>query len=601
LKKIELLAPAKDLLCGKAAIDCGADAVYIGAPKFGARKSAANNINDIETLCQYAHLYYVRVYVAINTILTNKELDEAIQLIHQLYKIGVDAIIIQDLALLKAELPPIPLYASTQTNNYELERIKFLEKSGVDRVILARELSLQQIKNIANNTTVELEAFVHGALCVSYSGQCYISEAITKRSANKGECAQLCRLKYTLTDKNGQIIIADKYLLSLKDLNLSAHIQQLAEAGVSSFKIEGRLKDIYYVKNITAYYRQIIDELLKHNNTYQKASSGVTTFNFKPDPERTFNRGYTSYFLTGRRDHILSPDTPKSTGKFIGIIKEVKPKSITIQSVDKLKNGDGLCFFDKEGKICGFRVNKVEGNEIFHFEKQNLKAGMKLYRNQDKDFEEQLSNQASTRNIPISIKITETNNGIKINCSDDELSQVEKEFLCEKQIAKNPELAYESIKNQLSKTGNNIYTISEIVINFEKPYFFSTSVINGWRREILELLEIKRIENYPRIKRKNNYTPTPFYNKTIDYHENIANNDAKKFYIQAGVEQISEAYENAPPKTKHVVMTTKHCICEALGKCLLNHRLETPLFLSDGKNKYELEFDCKRCEMKVLL
>ena len=321
--KIELLSPAKNLETGIAAINCGADAVYIGAPKFGARAAAGNSIADIAKLVLYAHNFFAKVYVTINTLLFDNELEEARKTVDELYLSGVDAIIFQDMALLEMDLPPIPLFASTQTHNYKLERIKFLDQLGINRIILARELSLEQIKEIRQNTSAELEFFVHGALCVCLSGQCYLSHALTGRSANRGECAQPCRMKYTLTDKSGKVIVKDKYLLSLKDLNLSEHLNKLISAGISSFKIEGRLKDAAYVKNITAYYRTLIDDILENKTVYKRASSGKSLFTFSPDPNKTFNRGYTEYFLTDHEKSRANIDTPKSMGEFLGSIKKL--------------------------------------------------------------------------------------------------------------------------------------------------------------------------------------------------------------------------------------------------------------------------------------
>src|ERR1035437_7905969 len=323
LKQLELLAPAKNYDIGKAAIDCGADAVYIGAPQFGARSAAANSISDIERLCNYAHQYNAKIFVALNTLLYDRELEDAVRMIHELYNVGTDALIIQDMALMEADLPPIPLHASTQTNNLDIEKILFLEKAGLSRVVLGRESSLDEIKMIRNNTNVELESFVHGSLCVSHSGQCYLSHTMTGRSANRGECAQPCRLPYDLEDANGEIIARNKFLLSLKDLNLSSSIEELIDAGITSFKIEGRLKDISYVRNVTTYYRKQIDKAIAKSEGYCKASNRTVFHHFDADLGKTFNRGYTDFFISGRHSDILSIDTPESTGKLIGKVKEI--------------------------------------------------------------------------------------------------------------------------------------------------------------------------------------------------------------------------------------------------------------------------------------
>ncbi len=390
MQTVELLSPAKNATFGIEAINHGADAVYIGAPKFGARSAAGNSMQDIESLINYAHKFNARIYIALNTILKGNELPEAQQLIRNLYNVGADAIIIQDMGILQLDLPPIALHASTQTDNRTVEKVDFLEKAGFSQVVLARELSLEQIKNISSRTSVPLEVFVHGALCVSYSGQCYISQSLGKRSANRGECAQYCRLPYNLIDAEGKTILADKHLLSLKDLNLSNYLTDLIDAGVYSFKIEGRLKDLDYVKNVTAFYRQRLDEILSTSKTKKKSSSGNIFYFFEPNPEKTFHRGSTCYFLHGRtEDTIASFDTPKSTGEYIGKINDVTKNYFTI-SKNKLSptlhNGDGLCFINKRGEFCGFRLNKVEENRLYPAQMPMIDKNTTVYRNLDYEF-----------------------------------------------------------------------------------------------------------------------------------------------------------------------------------------------------------------------
>ena len=400
---IELLSPAKNLECGLSAIRHGADAVYIGGPGFGARKNAGNSLDDIQTLINYAHLFRVKIYVTLNTLLFDNELEEARQLIYQLHQIGADAIIIQDMGILETELPPIPIHASTQTDNRTVEKVKFLEAVGFDQVVLARELSIPQIKKIRSATNVPLEHFIHGALCVCYSGQCYMSESINKRSANRGECAQPCRLKYSLKDNKGQMINKDKHLLSLKDLNLSDHLKELIDAGISSFKIEGRLKDMDYVANITAHYRKMLDETIDSRTDLKRASSGLSKASFEAQAQKSFNRGFTSYFVNDRQKGMWSIDSPKALGEEIGQIKSVGKDHFTLDAPMKISNGDGLCFFTKHKELGGVKVNKAEGNKIYPNQMGAIREGINLYRNFDKAFTQETNNNSSTRKISADI------------------------------------------------------------------------------------------------------------------------------------------------------------------------------------------------------
>ncbi|MDP3581481.1 MAG: peptidase U32 family protein, partial [Ignavibacteria bacterium] len=415
---LELLSPAKNLETGIAAIDCGADAVYIGAPSFGAREAAGNSLEDIEKLTRYSHKFWAKVFVTVNTIIFDDELEEVCRLITKLYNIGVDAVIFQDMAILEMELPPIPLYASTQTHNYELERIKLLDVLGIKRIILARELTLEEIKNIKREVGAELEFFIHGALCVSLSGQCYMSHELSGRSANRGECAQNCRLPYSLIDANNEVLVANKHLLSLRDLNLSSYLNDLVDAGITSFKIEGRLKDVSYVKNITAFYRQQLDDIIKNNPHYEKASSGFSVIPFEPDPERTFNRGFTSYFVNDRGDDVSSHDSPKSKGKYLGKVTSVTKDGFLIGTTDKIVNGDGICFYDDAGVLLGMSVNKVDGQKIFTKELLGIKTGTKIYRNFDFAFDKDLSKECQ-RKINAEIAFRELPNGFSISAIDE--------------------------------------------------------------------------------------------------------------------------------------------------------------------------------------
>src|ERR1035437_6409202 len=445
VRGIELLSPAKNLECGLAAINHGADAVYIGASQFRARAAAGNSVEDIATLVKHAHQYRVKVLVAVNTILTDDQLHEAENLIWEVYNAGADALIIQDMGILKLNLPPITLHASTQTDNRTVEKVKFLQDVGFSRVVLARELSLKQITDISSQTEVELEAFVHGALCVSYSGQCYMSQANCGRSANRGQCAQYCRLPYHLLDADDTMLMKNKHFLSLKDLDLSDSLGELMEAGVTSFKIEGRLKDVDYVKNITAYYRKKLDAVLEGNTRFQKASAGRTTFFFEPNPEKSFRRGATDYFLHERKDDIVQLDTPKSMGEAIGKVKEIWEYYFTMSSAEKLNNGDGLCFINQHGDLTGFRVNKVDGRRVYPADMPRLAEGIWLYRNQDHEFEKILQHKTSERKVGLEIVFREIANGFYIQLTDEDGTSILFQAVCDKQPAQKPEAVNDNI------------------------------------------------------------------------------------------------------------------------------------------------------------
>lgn len=565
-KSIELLSPARDYATGVAAINHGADAVYIGYQRFGAREAAGNSFDDIDKLIRYAHLFNSKVYITINTILYENELDEVEKLINRFYIMGADAIIIQDMGILEMNLPPIPLHASTQTNNVDPEKIKFLEGVGFQRIILARELSVDEIKRIREKTTFELEAFVHGALCVSYSGQCYFSHAITGRSANRGACAQPCRSTYDLVDENGSVIVKNKHLLSLRDNNQSHNIENLIDAGITSFKIEGRLKDEDYVKNVTAYYRRIIDGIIEKRSDLKRSSSGKIFIDFEPDPERTFNRSYTDYFAHGRQKNQASHNTQKSVGKLVGSVLNVSDSSFTINSSEKLSNGDGLCFFNKNGILTGIKVNRIDGNRVFPLKINGLHKGATIYRNSDIAFGKLLSESLSTRKISCLVDVTIYNSEIvfRIDDEDNISSSLTRSFEYSK--AKNPESAKETITKQLSKTGETVYRVSDVNISSttdEMP-FFAISQLNGWRRELFEIHSQNRIESYNRdvFSIKPNNIPFPY--NTLDYRANISNSLAKRFYQRHGVEKFDEAFELQSEHSGKVLMETRYCILHEL-------------------------------------
>ncbi len=585
--KVELLAPAQNLACAKAAIIYGADAVYIGANSFGARKNASNNLEDIKELVNFAHKYNVKIYVTVNTILNDNELKEAEKLINELYKIKVDALIIQDMGLLELNLPPIELHASTQCNIRTLEKVKFFEDIGIKRAVLARELSLEKIKEIKQNTNIELECFIHGALCVSYSGNCYMSAYIGGRSANRGECAQACRKKYSITDEKGNFIIKDKYLLSLKDLCLKDYIKELVDTGVKSFKIEGRLKDETYVKNVVLYYRKLLDE-------FDKTSDGVILSDFEPDINKTFNRGYTTYFIEKNKYDIFNFDTPKSTGEFLGVAYKISKNGFGINTDKKISNGDGLCFF-VDGELKGCYVNKIENNIIYpNITLKNLKTGDKIYRNFDIEFEKTVKNSKTKRLIKTDLVINDKeiilNDGIysvKIPYRFDE-------------IAQNKEKMIENIKASFKKTGDSIFYIDEIQIKTDKIPFLKISYMNELRRKLFEFLEEKRVENYKtNFFEKTKYTK--YRDEFKDYRLNIHNKKAKEFYEKCEVKNIEYSPESTKDFKNKEIMRTKHCLRRALNLCLKKGNADKLWFLIDEKNKkYPLLFDCKNCEMAII-
>lgn len=608
MKKLELLSPGKNYESAAAAINHGADAVYIGAESFGARSAAKNRVDEIEKLVNYAHLYNSRVYVAFNTILFDNELQEAEKLIFRLWNAGVDALIIQDMGILEMDIPDIPLFASTQTDNRDIDHIRFLEEKGFKRIILARELSITEMDKISKNTNVDLEAFVHGALCVSYSGRCYLSAALGNRSANRGLCGQPCRLPWDLISDKRDKIIENSHLLSLKDMNRSNHLQALVNAGISSFKIEGRLKDISYVKNITAFYRKKLDRILQGNNELKKASSGKVFLSFNPDPSKTFNRGETDYFLFNEKDRVESIDSPKSKGEKIGIITLVEDKSFSIKTSKTINNGDGLCYFDENNKLQGLQVNRAENNKIFPNSKKILKKtplfkGALIYRNHDHEFLKKLEGESSKRKIDIDISFLESDKGFIITACDEDGNIAKKDFQYEKVMAKNEEMALKTIKTQISKLGDSIFNAKNIEIN-SKPFFIKKGDLNSMRRDIiLELME-KRKSSYNRLKfQKNNETPK-YPVKNLDFSHNVSNRLSSVFYKKHGVENIETAFEIGKQKNKRL-MNTKYCLRNALDSCLMEKNPRIPhgekLFLEGKNSKLRLEFDCKNCSMDIFL
>ena len=603
-----------------AAIDHGADAVYIGASRFGARAAVGNSVDDIRQLCDYAHPFGAKVYVTVNTIVYDHELDDLRRLLQDLQQAGADAILVQDMAIVKLQqdislishlspLTSISLHASTQTDNRTPEKVRWLRDVGFSRVVLARELSVDEIREIHSQVPdVELEVFVHGALCVSYSGVCYASQYCFGRSANRGECAQFCRMQFSLQDAKGREVVHDRYLLSLKDMKRIDHLEELVEAGATSLKIEGRLKDLSYVKNVTAAYSQRLNELIRrHPDRYCRSSRGVCSYTFTPDLNRTFNRGYTTHFLHGRTPDIASMDTPKAMGGFVGTVKELRHDSFNVTGVASFANGDGLCFLDGNRQLVGFRANKVVGNRIFPYRMpQGLKPGVRLYRNNDQEFDRVMSKQSAERRIPIRMALRAVPDGFELSANHSVIH-----FPAEHQQAQRPQR--DNIIRQLSKLGDTIYTCTDVDIPSDFNYFIPNSLLSDMRRSLVELLQGKeesgkRKENTPAaVSRDVTYLSPltshlsplkPLSPQKPSYLSNIANRLACDFY---GVSETT-AYElkggDGP------IMQCRHCIRYTLGYCV-KHGGQRPtwqeplsLVLGDGR-RFRLEFDCQNCQMNV--
>ncbi len=624
--RLELLAPAKNHECGIAAIDHGADAVYIGAQRFGARAAAGNSVEDIATLCKHAHQFGAKVFVTVNTIIYDEELDDTLQLVDELDGIGVDAILVQDMglfSLLKQRKEPLhcELHASTQTDNRSAEKVKWLFDQGFDRVVLARELSIKEIADInkAINqhpspiTQHPLEVFVHGALCVSYSGQCYASQYCFQRSANRGECAQFCRLAFTLKDANGKVLESERHLLSLRDMAQIDNLEKLADAGASSFKIEGRLKDVDYVKNITAAYSEALNEVVRRNpEKYTRASFGRCTYTFAPNIQKSFNRGFTTYFAEGRKQGLVSFDTPKAMGEPVGKVKEIRGHSFNISTTTSFTNGDGLCYLTPSG-LVGFRVNKVEGNRIFPLRMpESLKPGTMLFRNLDQAFTTLLAKPSSERKIDISFHLYENDGKLTLSAKDEVGRSCTIQSDCELQPAAKPQ--EENIRRQLSKLGGTIYQCKGIKIDTKA--FIPSSVLATMRRNIVEKtlspLPLKGGEPLTPSKQHFNEEPAPSY--PIPYLYNASNNKAKEFYKAQGVEACSlEGFEHSGSLPTGegggrgrgvLLMQCRYCLRNEMGYCTKSGKRapwKEPLTISisDGR-EFQLQFDCKNCQMNVV-
>ena len=619
MRKLELLAPAKDLKCGIAAIDCGADAVYIGAARFGARQAVGNSIDDINELCEYAHKFGCKVYVTVNTIIYDNELEDTQKLLNELGRIGVDAILVQDMGITKLQLPQnVALHASTQTDNRSAEKVEWLARHNFDRVVLARELSLEEIRNIHRRVPqTELEVFVHGALCVSYSGVCYASEYCFGRSANRGACAQFCRMKFDLTDKDGNEIINQAHLLSLKDMCRIDSLEQLADAGVTSFKIEGRLKDINYVRNVTAAYSNQLNEIIsRRGSEYERASSGVCDIRFTPNLNKTFNRGFTDYFLNGRTSDLASFYTPKAMGEYVGKVKEIRGNSFNVAGTTSFANGDGLCFINSNNELEGFRINRAEGNRLFPLRMpRGLRKGIALYRNSDQLFEKELNGDNGQRKLGIRINIKASAEGLHIEaktCDEKLHINLQKDISLEK--AQKSQV--DNIKRQISKFGNTIFTVEDVIVEpTDFPWFIPNSILAEIRRQAADELMgrlSEMSENQKDTKTKDQAQQLPDNGK-VSFHSissyqqpymyNIANRLAHSFYAPEGMSDITPAFEIKKPSSP-LVMQCRYCLRHELGQCKKSHKqsglLKEPLHLrlADGRT-FRLEFDCKKCQMNI--
>lgn len=601
-RKIELLAPAKNLECGIEAINHGADAVYIGAPRFGARAAAGNSLQDIAVLVNYAHQFNVRIYVTVNTLLRDQDLKDTEAMIWELYRVGVDAIIIQDMGIIELNLPPIPLHASTQMDNRSIDKVRFLADTGFRQIVLARELTLAEIQRIHQACpNVLLEVFIHGALCVSYSGQCYVSQACYGRSANKGECAQFCRLGFDMVDADGKCMVKNKHLLSLKDMNQSENLEQLLDSGVTSLKIEGRLKDLSYVKNVTAYYRQRLDEIMLRRKEFIPASSGRVRLSFLPRLDKAFNRGFTDYFLHGRHAGVFSFHTPKSLGEEMGTVKEVRAHFFTVAGVKPFNNGDGLCYLDEDGILHGFRLNRVEQNKLFPQEMPPIKPRTVIYRNFDQEFDRVMQRKSSERRIGVRIDLHETSFGYSLSMTDADGNSACIAWGREKDNARTSQT--ENIRKQLSKLGNTVFEAEKVNILLCENRFIPSSELADLRRQAVEkLMSVRRI-NYRRECMRLHPTHHAFPKQELTYLGNVSNANAFSFYHNHGVKRIEPAFENHMQKGVPL-MFCKHCIRYSMGWCPVHQKARSPfrepfyLVSADGR-KFRLEFDCRACQMKV--
>jgi putative protease len=623
---LELLAPARTWDIGIEAINHGADAVYIGGPSFGARSTADNSVQDIAQLVQYAHRFHSRIFVTLNTILRDDELESARQLAWQLYDAGVDALIIQDMGLLEIDMPPIQLHASTQTDIRTPEKAKFLQDAGLSQIVLARELTLPQIsaiRDVLDTDRTVVEFFVHGALCVAYSGQCFISHAHTGRSANRGDCSQACRLPYEVKDAQGRIVAHDKHVLSMKDNNQSDNLRALVDAGVRSFKIEGRYKDMAYVKNITAHYRKLMDQVLTERPELAAAAHGRTTFSFEPDPNQNFNREFTDYFVQGRKEDIGAFDTPKNPGQAIGWVSKVTPDYLELQTEKpetELHNGDGLCYYDLQKELVGLQINRVEAQKtqglwrLFPKDPmagfKDLRKGVPVNRNRDMSWVRTLDKKSAERRMGVWLQLVERADGLQLTLTDEVGHTGSAEMRLAWQAPKDPAQAAEKLQNALGKLGDTLFEPLSVQLDLSRPWFVPPSQLNALRREAVQALETARAQQLPRLARaKPVEPPVPYPEDTLTYLANVFNQKARDFYAKHGVKVIAAAYEAQEELGEVSLMITKHCVRFSLSLCPKQAKGVTgvqgtvradPMQLINGKEMLTLRFDCKPCDMHVV-
>ena len=630
--QLELLSPARDADIGIAAIDHGADAVYIGGPAFGARATAGNDIRDLERLIKHAHRFGSRIFITLNTILRDDELQGARDMAWQVYNAGADALIIQDMGLLELDLPPIQLHASTQTDIRTPEKARFLQDVGLSQIVLARELDLGEIAAIRAATDparTSIEFFVHGALCVAYSGQCYITHAHTGRSANRGDCNQACRLPYQVTDDQGRFIAHDKHVLSMKDNNQSGNLRALIDAGVRSFKIEGRYKDLGYVKNITAHYRTLLDAIIEERaytaQPLARASSGSTRFLFTPDPDQNFNREFTDYFVNGRQDDIGAFDTPKTPGRAIGWVTKVGEDFVELETSDPatiLHNGDGLCYYDLQKELVGMAINTAEPVSALGLNKwrvypndplaelKDLRKGLEINRNRDMDWVRMLDKKSSERRIGLWAQLGETADGFELTLTDEDGHAASACTVQAHQPASDAAKAETTLREQLNRFGSTIFSVHDISLKLSQPWFVPASALNQLRRDAVIALEAARAAALARLPRAQPVEPpVPFPEDTLSYLANVYNAQAHAFYMKHGVQVIDAAYESKEEEGEVSLMITKHCVRFSLSLCPKQAKgvigvkgtiKAEPLHLINGKEKLTLRFDCKPCEMHVV-
>lgn len=610
--RLELLAPAKNADFGIEAIRHGADAVYIGGPAFGARATAGNSVEDIARLCAFAHQYHAQVFVAINTILMDEgELEAAQKLIWQVYEAGADALIVQDMGILQLDLPPIALHASTQMDNRSPEKVAFLEQVGFSQVVLARELGLSQIRDVAAKTNMQIEFFIHGALCVAYSGLCNLSHSFSNRSANRGECSQLCRLPGDLKTRQGEVLAQNEHLLSLKDNNQTDNLEALIDAGVRSFKIEGRLKDLSYVKNVTAHYRQELDKIIAKRPEFSASSHGRCEHSFTPDPEKTFNRGKTDYFVHERSQGMNDFRSPKYIGEEVAKVKRIGKDFVEVTSEETFNNGDGLCFFpsnfaeakQSDDKLKGMRVNRSDGLKL-HLTRvpKELQVGMTIYRNHNQAFEAVLAKESAKRIIGVDIVLADTIDGVSLTMTDIYGHSATQTLVCEKTPATDVEKTLKGLRKQLGKLGSTDFNAQQINIETAQAWFIPTSVLNGLRRDTVAALELARVNDYQRPKAWKYNQDAIYPVKHLSYLGNVANDKAKAFYQRHGVIEIEDTYEKNGVTEDVPLMVTKHCLRFNFNLCpkeVPGIKAE-PMVLEIGKDVLKLVFDCPKCEMMVV-